>query len=58
MLAVAVPGLTSHTSDKEELSLSARRAQAIATVIEDQGIRAVAAPADGAAIQLEPATDR
>lgn len=51
--ALVVPGLTEEGVE-EEMALSARRARAIADILEGQGIRAVPGPPSGSSIRLAP----
>ena len=56
--ALAVPGLPDDRAEPAGQSLAARRALAVAAVLEAQGVRAVAAPGAGAGFRLarpEPA---
>ena len=52
--ALVVPGLPAQVVDQEDLSLSARRALAIAAVVDEQGIRAVPGLASGSSVRLVP----
>jgi|SRR5690554_2171165 len=52
--ALVVPGLPAQVVDQEDLSLSARRALAIAAVLDEQGIRAVPGLASGSSVRLVP----
>lgn len=49
---LAVPGLPADRSSPEDLPLSARRALAIAKILEAQRVRTVAAPSTGASVRL------
>lgn len=55
--ALAVPGLPADLAAAQEPSLAERRALVVATVLAEQGVRAVPAPASGAQLQLAPAPD-
>lgn len=54
MPALIVPGLPADGQEREGLPLSARRALAIATILESQGVGSLSGPARGASFRLSP----